>query len=197
MPETNKDFSRIVKTEKSNGNVIYEFENADGEISDYREINPSGEIVEERKTFNSDGRTLRITTNYEDRDAEASGVSGFGYNRVISCVEGDKEVILSNTITDNTSIQSGRYLITYYNDSLDPNKSIVKTDEFGYVLGNTEGLSVVYTDKNGNTITGAEYDALTQLINNPSDPGGDLIRLVTNGVKSWADRKLTGEIMIQ
>lgn len=197
MPETNKDFSRIVKTEKPNGNVIYEFENADGEISDYREINPSGEIVEERKTFNSDGRTLRITTNYEDRDAEASGVSGFGYNRVISWVDGDKEVVLSNTITDNTSIQSGKYLITYYNDSLDPNKSIVKTDEFGYVLGNTEGLSVVYTDKNGKTLTGAEYDALTQLINNPSDPGGDLIRLVTNGVKSWADRKLTGEIMIQ
>ena len=125
-----------------------------------------------------DGRTLRITTNYEDKDADVSGVSGFGYNRVVTYVEGDKEIVLSNTITDNTSVQSNKYLITYYNDSLDTSKSIVKTDEFGYVLGNTEGLSVVYTDKNGKTLTGAEYDALTNIFTNVDDK----FKLVLNGM---------------
>ena len=148
MPEvTNKDFSRIVKTEKPNGNVIYEFENEDGELSDYREINPTGKIVEEQKTFNSDGRTIKVTTNYDN-----TPIPGQGYNKVISCVEGDKEIVLSNTVT----LDSG-YLMTYYNDSLDTNKSVIKTNEFGYTLDNTEGLSVVYTDMNGNTYTGSEY----------------------------------------
>ncbi len=180
MPETSEDFQRIIKTVKPNGNTVYEF---DG-IGDYREISPSGEIVEERKTIESlDGRTLRITTNYEDKDADVSGVSGFGYNRVVTYVEGDKEVVLSNTIVDNTSVQSNKYLITYYNDSLDPSKSIVKTDEFGYVLGNTEGLSVVYTDKNGKTLTGAEYDALTNIF---TDSDGNRNRLVLNGIINTA-----------
>ena len=57
-------------------------------------------------------------------------------------------------------------------------KSIVKTDEFGYVLGNTEGLSVVYTDKNGKTLTGAEYDALTNIFTNVDDK----FKLVLNGM---------------
>ena len=162
MPETNKDFSRIIKTEKSDGNVVYEFEG----IGDYREINPSGEIVEEQKTIKSDNRLLRITENYEN-----TSIPGYG-SKVVTYLDGDKEIVLSNTVTQNDG-----YLITYYNDSLDPSKSIVKTDEFGYILNNTEGLSVMYTDKNGNVLTGTEY-ALKQDISKQ----GDRLQILLNGM---------------
>ena len=79
---------------------------------------------------------------------------------------------MSNTVT-----QSDGYLVTYYNDSLDPSKSIVKTDELGYILNNTEGLSVMYTDKNGNVLTGTEY-ALKQDISKQ----GDRLQILLNGM---------------
>lgn len=162
MPETNKDFSRIIKTEKSDGNVVYEFEG----IGDYREIKSSGEIVEEQKTIKSDNRLLRITENYEN-----TSIPGYG-SKVVTYLDGDKEIVLSNTVTQNDG-----YLVTYYNDSLDPSKSIVKTDEFGYILNNTEGLSVMYTDKNGNVLTGTEY-ALKQDISKQ----GDRLQILLNGM---------------
>lgn len=158
-----KDFQRIIKTVKPDGNIVYEFEG----VGDYREINSTGEIVEERKTFNSDNRNIRVVTNYEN-----TPIPGYGYNKVITCVEGGKEIVLSNTIT-----QADGYLITYYNDSLDTSKSVVKTDEFGYILNNTEGLSVTYTDKNGNVLTGTEY-ALKQDISKQ----GDQLQILLNGI---------------
>jgi hypothetical protein len=162
MPETNKDFSRIIKTEKSDGNVVYEFEG----IGDYREIKSSGEIVEEQKTIKSDNRLLRITENYEN-----TSIPGYG-SKVVTYLDGDKEIVLSNTVTQNDG-----YLVTYYNDSLDPSKSIVKTKELGYILNNTEGLSVMYTDKNGNVLTGTEY-ALKQDISKQ----GDRLQILLNGM---------------
>ena len=162
MPETNKDFSRILKTEKSDGNVVYKFEG----IGDYREIKPSGEIVEEQKTIKSDNRLLRITENYEN-----TSIPGYG-SKAVTYLDGDKEIVLSNTVT-----QTDGYLVTYYNDTLDPSKSIIKTDEFGYVLNNTEGLSVTYTDKNGNVLTGTEY-ALKQDISKQ----GDKLQILLNGM---------------
>ena len=162
MPETSEDFQRIIKTEKSNGNTVYEF---DG-VGDYREIKSSGEIVEEQKTIKSDNRLLRITENYEN-----TSIPGYG-SKVVTYLDGNKEIVLSNTVTQNDG-----YLVTYYNDSLDPSKSIVKTDEFGYILNNTEGLSVMYTDKNGNVLTGTEY-ALKQDISKQ----GDRLQILLNGM---------------
>lgn len=162
MPETSEDFQRIIKTEKSDGNTVYEF---DG-VGDYREIKSSGEIVEERKTIKSDNRLLRITENYDN-----TSIPGYG-SKVVTYLDGDKEIVLSNTVT-----QADGYLVTYYNDSLDPSKSIVKTQEFGYVLNNTEGLSVMYTDKNGNVLTGTEY-ALKQDISKQ----GDKLQILLNGM---------------